>query len=149
MDIKVVLDFLSKLGEQVNEAGQQIFQVYVRQAYVDGISDMIKAVIYLVLIISMAIITPRLYKLFESKYQEKKQDRIENGTGWEGSKYLSSFGEDGLNIMRYIVLIGTTLMSVVLIFLIINYATVGIKEIMNPQYYALQNLFNAVKSAVK
>lgn len=50
MDTQMVLDFLSKLGEQITTTAQQVFEIYTRQAFVNGITDLILFVVFSVIV---------------------------------------------------------------------------------------------------
>ena len=41
MDTKLVIEFLTKLGEQISTTGKEVFEVYTRQAYYSGVMDLI------------------------------------------------------------------------------------------------------------
>jgi len=132
MDTKMVLDFLSKLGEQVSSTGQEVFKIYMQQSYVNGISSLIWAtVLFLIFIVGSGIIS---YKLLKHANKLKEDDNFD-----EDEYFLSIGGGIALAVIS------------VLIYLIFGMSelTDGIKHLINPQYYAIQDLANAVKNAVK
>jgi len=136
MDTKLILDFLSKLGEQVSSTGQEVFKIYMQQSYVDGISSLIWAsVLFLIFIVGCSVTG------FTLMSRGKKLDR-------ENFSSNNSFEEE--KMMYYGIGIAFIVIGCIL-FLIFGMPelTNGIKHLINPQYYALQDLANAVKSAVK
>jgi len=134
MDTKLILDFLSKLGEQVSSTGQEVFKIYMQQSYVDGISSLIWAtVLFLIFIVGSGIVSFKILK-YAKKLKEKDED------DYDEEEY----------IIAMVIGIAVIVVSII-IFLIFGMSelTNGIKHLINPQYYALQDLSNAVKNAVK
>ena len=134
MDTKLILDFLSKLGEQVSSTGQEVFKIYMQQSYVDGISSLIWAtVLFLIFIVGSGIVSFKILK-YAKKLKEKDED------DYDEEEY----------IIAMVIGIAVIVVSII-IFLIFGMSelTNGIKHLINPQYYALQDLANAVKSAIK
>jgi len=132
MDTKLILDFLSKLGEQVSSTGQEVFKIYMQQSYVDGISSLIwAAVLFLIFIVGSGIVSFKILK-YAKKLKEKDD--------YDEEEY----------IIAMVISIAVIVVSII-IFLIFGMSelTNGIKHLINPQYYALQDLSNAVKNAVK
>jgi len=132
MDTKLILDFLSKLGEQVSSTGQEVFKIYMQQSYVDGISSLIWAsVLFLIFIVGCGIVSFKILK-YAKKLKEKDD--------YDEEEY----------IIAMVISIAVIVVSII-IFLIFGMSelTNGIKHLINPQYYALQDLSNAVKNAVK
>jgi len=132
MDTKLILDFLSKLGEQVSSTGQEVFKIYMQQSYVDGISSLIwAAVLFLIFIVGSGIVSFKILK-YAKKLKEKDD--------YDEEEY----------IIAMVISIAVIVVSII-IFLIFGMSelTNGIKHLINPQYYALQDLANAVKSAIK
>jgi magnesium-transporting ATPase (P-type) len=136
MDTKLILDFLSKLGEQVSSTGQEVFKIYIQQAYVNGISSLIWAlVLFLIFIVVCVSVGTKL--MIKSKNLNK-----------EDYKSNDSFREDEEAFFW----IGLAFIGFgCILFLIFGMTelTDGIKHLINPQYYALQDLANAVKSVSK
>jgi hypothetical protein len=118
MDTKLLIDFLSKLGEQVSSTGQEVFKIYIQQAYATGITDL---VVSGVLFLGVCLFVFLAFKVSKSEDDETQI--------WG---------------VFFSLIVGTILMIVSIIFL-----TDGIKEIINPQYYALQDLISALKGAIK
>jgi len=132
MDTKLILDFLSKLDEQVSSTGQEVFKIYMQQSYVDGISSLIWAsVLFLIFIVGCGIVSFKILK-YAKKLKEKDD--------YDEEEY----------IIAMVISIAVIVVSII-IFLIFGMSelTNGIKHLINPQYYALQDLSNAVKNAVK
>lgn len=123
MDVNTILDFLSKLGEQVSVAGQQVFEVYVKQSYANGVTDLIVAGIFILASIALVVLSIVLYK------REFKNDNDDEPICF-GFGMLFDF------------------VAIILFLIATKYLVDGVKEILNPQYYALQDLINVVKTTV-
>ena len=136
MDTKTVLDFLSKLGEQVSSTGQEVFKIYMQQSYVNGISSLIWAVVLFLIFIVGCSITG--YVLISRSKKIVRED-FDSKNDFEEEK-IACFGIG----IAFIVIGG-------ILFLVFGMSelTDGIKHLINPQYYALQDLANAVKSVTK
>lgn len=110
MDTKLVIDFLTKLGEQISTTGKQVFEVYTKQSYINGIVELVLGVVFI-------ITTGLLVKGALWAYREDEE-------GW---------------------LFGFNILNFISIMLMIFCLTHGIKSIINPQYYAIQDLVMSLK----
>lgn len=109
MDTKLVIDFLTKLGEQISTTGKEVFEVYTKQAYVTGVADLILG---FVLLIAFGF----LVKGAIWAYKENEESWL-----W------------GFNIFNFFVII-----------IMLGSFYNGTKEMINPQYYAIQDLVRSL-----
>lgn len=123
MDTKLVLDFLNKLGAQLTTTGQQVFDLYTKQAFVDGVTDLIIVAFFVAAAIVSIIFLPKISrKLDENDYGEE---------------------------MPWFILATVMFIVIIIAVFAVPFGTVaGIKHLMNPQYYALSNLLDIVKGAL-
>lgn len=138
--IKVLEQVAAKLGVAV----EYLWEILVRQKLAEGVTNIIVAIILLVVIVIICCVTPRIVKHYSNRYKELKDDRIKNGTGYNGSRQISSFEEDNARntardlpwIMVFIVLF----VLVILIPVTIN----GTQKLINPEYFAIKEIMDAI-----
>ena len=125
-------------------AVEYLWGVLIKQAYISGVINLIFAAISFIAIIVIVNKAPKLYKHFDEKYRSLRDDRIKNGTGYNGSFSVSSFEEDNArNVKDCVIPVSITFgMAFLIIFVIciIN----GTGRVYNPDYYALKEILNAV-----
>lgn len=129
MDTKIVLDFLEKLGQKISTTGQQVFGIYTHQAYANGITDLVISFIALITVVGSIIFTYKMYHKFD-KYIEKYNER--------------GFGEDFVWAIGLSGAVGVIALIIFGVFI-----SVGIKEVINPEYYAIKNLIQDLSSGIK
>lgn len=126
MDTKIVLDFLSKLGEQISSNAQLIFQIYAQQAYIDGVVSLIFSGI------SLLIFTLCVFGIV--KFGSLRKQKMKKGEYDYRSLEPTGAG-----------LAFSWIFLVISFLFFIGMLSVGLKEIMNPEYYALQDVIRTIK----
>lgn len=135
-----VMEMLTQIANKLGVAVEYLWEVVVRQAQVDGITRLILAVVCLVVSICIFKYVPKRTRELKARYEELKEDRIKNGTGFGRSHVISSFEEDSAKsayeeaptfLYTFAVICG--ILSV--IFLII-----GIRPLFNPDYFAIKDI---------
>ncbi|AOZ62183.1 hypothetical protein QCM8_265 [Bacillus phage QCM8] len=118
--------FIDELAKQLGVAATHVYEVLVKQQYVEGISLGVKSGITILLIL--------LTWYLVNKLVFKKYEFIED--------------ETGLGFLVWI--LGVILAFVTLMFAIdiVGDITLAVKKLMNPEYYALQDLMDFVKGQV-
>ncbi|UGO49329.1 hypothetical protein EMILIAHAH_243 [Bacillus phage vB_BanH_Emiliahah] len=118
--------FIDELAKQLGVAATHVYEVLVKQQYVEGISLGVKSGITILLIL--------LTWYLVNKLVFKKYEFIED--------------ETGLGFLVWI--FGVVLAFVTLMFAIdiVGDITLAVKKLMNPEYYALQDLMDFVKGQV-
>lgn len=139
-----IMPYLQEISKQLGVAVEHVWGVLIKQSFMNGVTDLVMAGLYLIFMVVLIVFVPRLYKVITIKHQETKEDRIKNGTGFNGSHNISSYKEDGVSAMRYATIIVSTVLCLVFFFNILHGIPLGIKEIYNPEYYALQNILSMI-----
>ncbi|WQZ49341.1 hypothetical protein Z3_25 [Bacillus phage Z3] len=122
--------FIDELAKQLGVAATHVYEVLVKQQAVDGISLLVKAGVWLaVLILLWTLMNKLVFKKWSSLYND------------------DPYGFD----MQFALGIVTVLLGVVTIFFsfyIVDWLTLGIKKLLNPEYYALEDLMTFIKGQV-
>ena len=133
MDVKLILDFLDKVGSQLSTTGKVVFELYTRQVYTTGVVSLctagiefIGAVLTIVGVIAAAKIVHR--QGFDESQRTAHQDMV--------------------FFMAFMASILLTLATALLLSMAIGDSQVGILRVMNPQYYAVQQSLDMLKSTV-
>ncbi|QFP93441.1 UNVERIFIED_ORG: hypothetical protein Xoosp15_176 [Xanthomonas phage Xoo-sp15] len=116
--------FIDELAKQLGVAAGHVYEVLVKQQYVDGISLLVKSGI------TIAILLLLMWYLF-NKFMIKNYTVI----------------EDDYDFGFLVWIIGGILALVTFftILFIVGDITLGIKKLMNPEYYALETLMDFMK----
>ncbi|ALA13110.1 membrane protein [Bacillus phage TsarBomba] len=117
--------FIDELAKQLGVAATHVYEVLVKQQFVDGVSLLVKALIWLVVV---AIVWFLVNKLIIKK--------------WE------MFADEGIEVLFGFVIAGAIVFTIIVAWNEIDWITLGIKKLMNPEYYALQDLMDFVKGQV-
>lgn len=117
---EIINNLASKLGMAVNK----LFSVLVKQAYIEGVKDIVWAILCLAII---TVITVILYKSFYSKDENGKYRRYD----W-----------DELNILGWFL---SAIMVVICTFIMIYFVSNAITCLLNPEYAAIQMILDKIK----
>lgn len=117
--------FIDELAKQLGVAAEHVYEILVRQQYVDGIGMLVKSGIWIVLFLVVWIAMTKLFY--------KKWDRIEDD---------AQFGIGMLSLVLGIV-------TVIMTFIIIGDVTLGIKKLLNPEYYALEDIMQFIQGQME
>lgn len=124
------VDLLGKLAEQLGTTVNNLYPLFVRQAYIDGITNIIVILIIFTLFITVSILLRnRMIKL-------KNED--------EG--IFDNYG--GVNdAWGFTLIIATTLCAIVFI---VSIFTIGniLTALSNPEYYALTKIFEQLQGLI-
>ena len=108
---------MEELIELLKNIAPQVWEILIRQVYVDAFSYMAWSVVLAI----ASILLGKHAKYFFKKYQ--------SGNEWNDYDFPA--------ILLAIVAVVSTIIAVMLLF-------ISIKEIINPEFYAIQYLINAV-----
>lgn len=113
--VQLVIDYLNQLGDKLTPFAKDLFGIYTKQAIADGIGDLIVAVVLIIVTLCGMFIAKRIIQ------NEDDKDFATMTTLWSG--------------------------IFVFIFVIIGlrFLIDGVKEIINPTYYAIQKLLEVMK----
>lgn len=122
--------FIDELAKQLGVAATHVYEVLVKQQMVDGISLLVKAGVWLaILILLWTLMNKLVFKKWSSLYND------------------DPYGFDA----QFALGIVTVLLAVVTIFFsfyIVDWLTLGIKKLLNPEYYALEDIMTFIKGQV-
>lgn len=113
--------FIDELAKQLGVAASHVYEVLVKQQYVDGIGLLVKSGIWIiVMIIAWVVLTKLVFKKWDRYYEDVQV---------------------ALGLLTTAVLVGTVVMT----FILIGDVTLGIKKLLNPEYYALEDLMQFIQ----
>ena len=142
-----VLQLLEKAASELGIAVEYLWEVLIRQYYVKGITHIVIAAIGIILLTLIIFYTPRIYKTVNERYKSIKKSRVEDGTGFNGTTWLSSFEEDRVkSILDDVIPMAITFGLIILVVVVICLVC-GIHRLYNPDYYAIQEIMNIIGSA--
>ena len=117
---------LAELIDAIKLASPVIWEAAVRQALVDGMVTIIVGVILLTIAITCGITLSRMYKLYSKRYDDRATyHSLVDWTGEVGEFFLWT---------------GTIIPGFVSIWMI----GFGVKEALNPNWYAIQSIIGLV-----
>lgn len=126
MDFKDIQPYLDKIGEAITQiahglgvASEHVYGVLIRQQFVDGLVD-----------VCISIIAPILY-IIVMMYLLRLR------------KNIDSYWEDEVSAIVIIVGVGGFIATTVIFF---NLFPDGLKHLINPEYYAMQQILDYLKS---
>lgn len=141
--MKLVEQLAAKMGVAV----EYLWSILVKQKYADGIVHIILSVVFIGIAITLAALTPRIVQHAKEQYLFLVEDRKKNGTGYNGSYWLSSYKEDNAeslmkNFPTVAIVVGIAALLLAIIFVVS-----GVKNLINPEYYALKEILNTISYA--
>lgn len=116
--------FIDELAKQLGVAATHVYEVLVKQQFVEGISLLVKAGIWILVLLLVWTLMKKL---------------VFNNWG--------KLGDDG-QFACFFVILFVSIASVIIGFKIVEWLTLGIKMLLNPEYYALDTLMEFVKGQV-
>ncbi len=142
-----VMELLEQLANSLGVAVEYLWTTLVKQQYVEGVTNLAMAAIGILVTVVLLCFVPRVTKLLSRRYKELQNDRVKNGTGFNGSYRLSSFTEDAFNAMRFIVPIVGSVVIFVIILCIADDIKFGIQKLLNPDYFALKEVLDVISGS--
>ncbi|QEG04313.1 hypothetical protein [Bacillus phage BC-T25] len=121
--------FIDELAKQLGVAATHVYEVLVKQQFVEGVSLMVKAGVWIAVLI---LVWTLLHKLIFKRWH----------------KYSDPTGYDETQFMLAIVVVIVGIISAIVGWNIVDWVTLGIKKLLNPEYYALQDIMEFVKGQV-
>ena len=123
--VQEVLSRVDALAAKLGIAAQHVWEIYVQQAKVEAIRDVITTVLFLLIAFGLFKAIPFFWGL---KQKAASVDRYEDGAGWAAAAIIS----------------GVLILPAVGLVLGFLYSAVG--EWINPQYWAFQHLVLDLKN---
>lgn len=118
---KTIIDAVKPLADKIGEGAAHLYTIYVRQAYIEGVTFLSVGIPSALLIMGVSIVFFNFGKKIPQDYAGDMKD----------SAIFLYFVSAILFITGFIVLIVC--------------ATNGIQYLLNPEYQAVQNIINTVK----
>lgn len=139
------MNLVEQLAIKLGVAVEHLWEILVKQQYAEGVIDIVLSVLCVGILIAIIVYAPKLTVNYTNEYKRLVEDRKTNGTGYLGSKTISSCEEDRYNNLRksiptYAIVIGTVVFVLTVIFIVS-----GIQQIINPEYFALKEVLNCIK----
>lgn len=139
------MELVEQLATKLGVAAEYLWAVLIKQQYADGIVDIILAAFSFIVLVVVTIYVPKLYTKYFNEYKQLREDRINNGTGYLGSYTTSSLREDHCRDMYEAVRAWGIAISIAVFILMMVYAVSGVKQVINPEYYALKEVLDTIK----
>lgn len=138
------MEFLEQLAKELGVAVEYLWTILIKQQYVEGVINIVMASIGFITIIILTCCLPKVTKFFINKKKEMAEDRMNNGTGYCGSYSTPSESEDFISFLRFAAPI-TFCIAILIIFIFsLSDIKFGIQHILNPDYFALKEILNAI-----
>ncbi len=135
---KLILEFLEKIGSQLTQSVVQVFEIYTRHAYASGIKDLTISCIALFIAIISALVglinLRSTRKVLEAGLKEDSGPTKAHNSKESWHQFIMFFGF--VSMVINLCVFGA-------------YFSDGIQYVINPQYYAAQELIGVVRNAVK
>jgi len=118
--------FIDELAKQLGVAATHVYEVLVKQQFVDGVSLLIKAIIWVAIVSLVWFIVNKFV--------------IKNWKRWDR--------HEEVQFLLGIVIAAAIVMSCIVGWNVVDWVTLGIKKLLNPEYYALQDLMDFIQGQV-
>lgn len=138
------MEFLEKLAKELGVAVEYLWTTLVKQQYVEGVANIVMAIVGIIIVVVLVCYLPKATKFFCNKKKEMEKDRKENGTGYCGSRTVSSESEDFISFLRFAVPIVFCIVIIITFTCSLYDIETGIKQLLNPDYFALKEILNAI-----
>lgn len=136
-----VFELLTELAKGLGVAVEYLWTTMVRQQYADGIIYVVMAGLCLIAMVLVVQLTPRLRKFAAERYKVSHEARINSEY-----KYVSTTEEDNWDFIYSAVPVVATCVGILLCVLIPVFATMGIRRIINPDYFAIQEILYTISA---
>ena len=138
------MELLGQLANSLGVAVEYLWVTLVKQQYVEGVTNLVMAAIGIIVTIALLCYIPKATRLLANQHKALEEDRRKNGTGYNGSYSLSSYKEDFYGGAK----IAVPIIGLVIIFIVIlcttNDIKYGIQQLLNPDYFALKEVLDAI-----
>lgn len=118
--------FIDELAKQLGVAATHVYEVLVKQQFVDGVSLLLKAAVWIGITLLVWFIVNKFV--------------IKNWKRWEY--------QEEVQFLLGLVIAAAIIMSCIVGWNVVDWITLGVKKLLNPEYYALQDLMDFVKGQV-
>jgi len=143
------MEVLEQLASELGVAVEYLWATLVKQHYVEGVTNIVMAVVNIIVIIVLVCILPKVMNFISNKHKELVEDRKKNGTGYFESRFISSETEDFYDFMRKAIPIVGWVSIFILVLFTIGNIKLGIQQILNPDYFALKEVLKTISGTVQ
>ena len=141
------MELLEQLANSLGVAVEYLWTTLVKQQYVEGVTNLVMAVISIIVVIILLCCVPKATKFFANQSKELAEDRRKNGTGYNGSYHVSSFKEDFCNSLKFVVPIVGIIIVIVIVLCATSDIKFGIQHLLNPDYFALKEVLDTINGS--
>lgn len=128
---------INNLATKLSVPAAKLYSVLVKQSYTEGVMDLVTAgALILVLIFSLSIV--------KQGYSLWQVSEVDERTG-SRTNYVSYNLKDAAGWRFWV----GTIASLILFLFVMGYLRAGLGEVLNPDYYALRFIVDALKSATR
>ena len=142
-----VMELLEQLANSLGVAVEYLWTTLVKQQYVEGVTNLVMAIISIIVVIVLSCCVPKATKFLVNQSKELEEDRRKNGTGYNGSYITTSYKEDFCNFLKFAVPIVGTIAIIVIVVCITNDTKSGIQQLLNPDYFALKEVLDTISGS--
>ena len=143
-----VMKVLEQVAAKLGVAVEYLWEVLTRQQIAEGITNIILASMCLMLFIVICCGAPRVSKYYLNKYKDLKNDRIENGTGFNGSHVVPSFEEDSAHTNAKDIPWIAFWCALGILIPLAAFTIFGVQKLVNPEYFAIKEIMNAIGNSI-
>lgn len=143
------MELLEQLAHSLGVAVEYLWDTLIKQQYVVGVTNIITAIIDVVIIIVLLCCMPKIIKFLNNQHEKIVKDRLENGTGYNGSHTVSSYTEDFYRFFNVTFPIVGCIVILTLIFCFTHDVRYGIQQLLNPDYFALKEVLETISGSIQ
>ena len=141
-----VMNLVDQLAVKLGVAVEHLWVILTKQQYAEGVINIVLAVLCVGILIAIITYAPKLTSNAANEYKRLEEDRKQNGTGYNGSKFTPSFEEDRYNNLRQDIPKYAIGVGCVVFVLMIMFIVCGIQQVINPEYFAIREILNCIKN---
>lgn len=143
------MELLEQLAIKLGVTIEYLWETLIRQQHVEGITNIVMAIVEIIVIAALLWCIPRVINFLNNKVKELEKDRRENGTGWCGSYHTSNCTEDFYKFLsKTFPIVGIIVVIIIFVCLVLN-IKYGIQQLLNPDYFALKEVLDAISSSIQ
>jgi hypothetical protein len=153
--LEVIAPYLQQIAEKIGEGGQYVFQLYVKQMYIQGISMLIIPVIGIIILIISAMKYKKESKRIDiikdsNDYKEVEHVALSERYDKEAAlkllsqKFKVPTDDNYINFYQAICMV-LVILGAGMIFYGLNHITEILTYLVNPEYKALELLLSQLK----
>ena len=131
---KQIVDVLSTLAEKLEGPAAHVYEVYVRQVWMEGMMYIVGAVVLIVI----GMLVSRLFAARTAYHAGRSRENPPDRASWERSE--SERVDAAVNENRA----GTAVSALVGVAISVAPLTAGVLRLWNPEFYAIKRLIDTI-----